>query len=208
MEKCEWKMSTILLRSRYVNILCPVSISDKTYYRMIVEFESHDIGSSNHRWLRNLTGLSAAVPPRCLSNFRVVVPYQLRNPRLRYFVRSYNKTSYQIWKQDPVSEWNSLSIYYSWRVSLHIVSFTYCFSKWCKFVDCMCTVTGIFTLKFQLKIRRHFCFNADEPSPNHYYKSFRKLWKIFPRIKWYIIRSDSGNPWGLWTLPPLYLVPI
>ena len=47
--------------------------------------------------LWNLTGFSAALLPRCQSNFRAIEKVQSRISRLRDFTRSCGKTSYRLW---------------------------------------------------------------------------------------------------------------
>ena len=77
-----------------------VSISDKTSYREIsqsLEGARSDVQTFVSLW--NLTGTSATVLPRCLSNFRAIGQFHIQISRLRGFVRSYNKTSYRILKQ-------------------------------------------------------------------------------------------------------------
>ena len=60
---------------------CPASISDKTSY-----------------W--NLTGTSATLLPRCLSNFKAIWWFKLPISRRRDLTRSYDKASYRILKRD------------------------------------------------------------------------------------------------------------
>ena len=80
--------------------LGPVSISDKTSYRKIswsLEVARLLVWIIASLW--NLTAASAAVLPRCLSNFRAIGRFQTPISRLRDFTRSYHKTSYRILKQ-------------------------------------------------------------------------------------------------------------
>ena len=53
------------------------------------------------RSLWNLTGISAALLPRRLSNFKAIRWYKLPISRLGNITRSYNKTSYRILKRGP-----------------------------------------------------------------------------------------------------------
>ena len=75
----------------------PVSISDKTSYRKISwNLEAARLVVKIIASLWNMTGASAAVLPRCLSNFRAIAQFQIQISRLRDFRRSYDKTSYRI----------------------------------------------------------------------------------------------------------------
>ena len=51
--------------------------------------------------LWNLTGTSAALLPRCLSNFRAIEKVQSRISRLRDFTRSCGKTSHRLVNRGP-----------------------------------------------------------------------------------------------------------
>ena len=51
--------------------------------------------------LWNLTGISAALLPRCLLNFRAIGKVQTRISRLRDFTRSCGKTSYRLVNRGP-----------------------------------------------------------------------------------------------------------
>ena len=78
----------------------PVSLSDKTSYRKISwSIEAARFVFSIVRSLRNLTGISAGVLPRRLSNFKAIRWFTLSTSRLRDFTRSQDKTSYRILKQ-------------------------------------------------------------------------------------------------------------
>ena len=77
--------------------LGPVSISDKTSYVKISQrLEGTRSDEEMFVSLWNLTGTSAAVLPRCLSNFRAMRTFHHPISWLRDFARSYNKTSYRI----------------------------------------------------------------------------------------------------------------
>ena len=56
-------------------------------------------------YLWNLTGTSAAVLPKCLSNFRAIGQLWRQISWLRDFMRSYDKTSHRILKRDPGLFW-------------------------------------------------------------------------------------------------------
>ena len=78
------------------------SLSGKTSYRKI----SWSLGAARlgviiivSPW--NLTGISAALLPRCLSNFRAIGKVQTRISRLRDFTRSCGKTSYRLMNRGP-----------------------------------------------------------------------------------------------------------
>ena len=75
----------------------PISIPNKTSYRNISWSLAIWIIAS----LWKLTGTSAAMLPRCLSNFNAIVQFLIPISRLRDFVIFYNKTSYRILKQWP-----------------------------------------------------------------------------------------------------------
>ena len=80
--------------------LGPVSISDKTSYRKISRsLEAARLVVKITASLWNLTGTSAALLPRCLSNFRAIEQFYIQISRLRDFTRSYDKTSYRILKR-------------------------------------------------------------------------------------------------------------
>ena len=59
------------------------------------------------RSLWNLTGTSAAVLPMCLSNFKAIRQFKVPISSLRDFTRSYEKTSFRIFRRGPGSheEW-------------------------------------------------------------------------------------------------------
>ena len=57
------------------------------------------IVATSYTGFRWLTGTSALVLPRCLTNFKAIVQFWIRISWLRVFGKSYNKTSYRILKQ-------------------------------------------------------------------------------------------------------------
>ena len=77
--------------------------SGKTYCRQIswsVEAARLDVIMIISLW--NLTGFSAALLPRCLSDFRAIGKVKTRISRLRDLTRSYGKTSVRLVKRGPV----------------------------------------------------------------------------------------------------------
>ena len=81
------------------------SLSCKTTYRKISwSLEAARFGFKLFQSLWNLQGTSAAALPRCLSNFRAILPLQRPISRLRDFTRSCGKTSYRLVNRGP--EWN------------------------------------------------------------------------------------------------------
>ena len=79
------------------------SLSGKTSYRKI----SWSLGAARFGVIMivslwNLTGISAALLPRCLSNLRAIGKVQTRISRLRNFTRSCGKTSYRLVNRGPV----------------------------------------------------------------------------------------------------------
>ena len=78
------------------------SLSCKTSYRKI----SWSLKAARFRFklfqsLWNLAGTSAAALPRCLSNFRAILPLQHPISRLRDFTRFGGKTSYRLVNRGP-----------------------------------------------------------------------------------------------------------
>ena len=78
------------------------SLSRKTSYRKI----SWSLEAARFRFklfqsLWNLAGTSAALLPRCLSNFRAIRPLQHPISRLRDFTRFGGKTSYRLVNRGP-----------------------------------------------------------------------------------------------------------
>ena len=80
----------------------PISISDKTSCRKILwSLEAARLAVEIITSLWNVTGNSVALLPRCLSNFRAIVQFQIQILQLQDFARSYNKMSYRILKWAP-----------------------------------------------------------------------------------------------------------
>ena len=78
------------------------SLSGKTSYRKIswsLEAARFGFNLFQSRW--NLAGTSAALLPRCLSNFRAIRPLQHPISRLRDFTRFGGKTSYRLVNRGP-----------------------------------------------------------------------------------------------------------
>ena len=79
------------------------SLSGKTSYRKISwSLEAARFGFKLFQSLWNLTGTSAALLPRCLSNFRTIRPLQHPISRLRDFTLFGGKTSYRLVNRGPV----------------------------------------------------------------------------------------------------------
>ena len=73
------------------------SLSGKTSYQKISwSLEAARFGFKLFQSLWNLEGTSAALPPRCLSNFKAIRPWQRPISRLRDFIRFGGKTSYRL----------------------------------------------------------------------------------------------------------------
>ena len=82
--------------------LGPVSISDKTSYMKFSR--SLEAARFLFRLVRshwNLTGTTAAVLPKCQSNFKAMRSFKRSISWLRDFTRSYDKTPYRILKRGP-----------------------------------------------------------------------------------------------------------
>ena len=78
------------------------SLSGKTSYRKISwSLEAARFGFKLFQSLGNLAGTSAALLPRCLSNFRAIRPLQHPISRLRDFTRFGGKTSYRLVNRGP-----------------------------------------------------------------------------------------------------------
>ena len=78
------------------------SLSSKTSYRQISwSLEAARLGVIMIVSLWNLTGISAALLPRCLLNFRAIGKVQTRISRLRHFARSCGKTSHRLVNRGP-----------------------------------------------------------------------------------------------------------
>ena len=85
------------------------SLSGKTSYPKISwSLEAARFGFKLFQSLWNLAGTSAALLPRCLSNFRAIRPLQHPISRLRDFTRFGGKTSYRLVNRGPekVLCWN------------------------------------------------------------------------------------------------------
>ena len=79
------------------------SLSGKTSYRKISwSLEAARFEFKLFQSLWNLAGTSAALLPRCLSNFRAIWPLQHPISRLRDFTRFGGKTSYRLVNRGPV----------------------------------------------------------------------------------------------------------
>ena len=82
------------------------SLSGKTSYRKISwSLEAARFGIKLFQLLWNLAGTSAALLPRCLSNFRAIRPLQHQISRLRDFTRFGGKTSYRLVNRGPEGGW-------------------------------------------------------------------------------------------------------
>ena len=82
------------------------SLSGKTSYRQISwSLEAARLGVMIIAPLRNLTGSSAALLPRGLSNFRAIGKVETRISRLRDFTRPCSKTSYRLVNRGPDYNW-------------------------------------------------------------------------------------------------------
>ena len=78
------------------------SLSGKTSYRKISwSLEAVRFGFELFQSLWNLAGTSAALLPRCLSNFRAIRPLQHAISRHRVFTRFGDKTSYRLVNRGP-----------------------------------------------------------------------------------------------------------
>ena len=78
------------------------SLSGKTSHRKISwSLEAASFGFKLFQSPWNLAGTSAALLPRCLSNFRAIRPLQHPISRLRDFTRFGGRTSYRLVKRGP-----------------------------------------------------------------------------------------------------------
>ena len=90
----------VLKRDIYIQGL--YSLSGKTSYRKISwSLEAARFGFKLFQSLWNLAGTSAALLPRCLSNFRAIRPLPHPISRLRDFTRFGGKTSYRLVNRCP-----------------------------------------------------------------------------------------------------------
>ena len=100
-------------------ILGLYSLSGKTSYRKISRsLEAARFGFKLFQSLWSLAGTSAALLPRCLSNFRAIRPLQHPISRLRDFTIFGGKTSYRLVNRGPVFMFGPLDLYE--RTSLEI----------------------------------------------------------------------------------------
>ena len=82
------------------------SLSGKTSYRKISwSLEAARFGFKLFQSLWNLAGTSAALLPRCLSNFRAIRPLHHPISRLRDFMRFGGKTPYRLVNRGPGQDW-------------------------------------------------------------------------------------------------------
>ena len=85
-------------------ILGSVSVSDKTSHSKISwSLEAARFVFRIFQSLWNFTCTSAALLPMCLSNFKAMRYFELSIAWFRDFQRSYDKTSYRILKQGPIT---------------------------------------------------------------------------------------------------------
>ena len=95
----QWRSIRCLLE---VHTLGLYSLSGKTSYCKISwSLEAARFGFKLFQSLWNLAGTSAALLPRCLSNFRAIRPLQHPISRLRDFTRFGGKTSYRLVNRGP-----------------------------------------------------------------------------------------------------------
>ena len=100
------------------SILSLFSLSGKTSYRKISwSIEAARLGFKLFQSLWNLAGTSAALLPRCQSNFRAIRPLQHPISRLRDFTRFGGKTSYRLVNRGPGYDW-------SWPVVTLVLNIT------------------------------------------------------------------------------------
>ena len=93
-----------LLKHIFISTLGLYSLSGKTsYHKISWSLEAARFGFKLFQSLWNLAGTSAALLPRCLSNFRAIRPLQHPISRLRDFTRFGGKTSYRLVNRGPVS---------------------------------------------------------------------------------------------------------
>ena len=89
------------------------SLSGKTsYHKISWSLEAARFGFKLFQSLWNLAGISAALLPRCLSNFRAIQPLQHPISRLRDFTRFDGKTSYRLVNRGPGYIWLVLSFHF------------------------------------------------------------------------------------------------
>ena len=99
-ERISGRACEMLVKQPTGNLPCsqgPVSISEKTSYRKILQsLEAARFVFRIVRSLWNLTGTLAALLLMCLSNFKAIRRFKVPISRLRDFTSSYDKTSFQI----------------------------------------------------------------------------------------------------------------
>ena len=112
------------------------SLSGKTSYRKISwSLEAARFGFKLFQSLWNLAGTSAALLPRCLSNFRAIRPLQHPISRLRDFTRFGGKTSYRLVNRGPVP------------ASRHIQLSIYLIVAFCQFSGFRISINSMFLIK-------------------------------------------------------------
>ena len=107
------------------------SLSGKTSYRKISwNLEAARFGFKFFQSLWNLAGTSAALLPRCLSNFRAIRLLQHPISRLRDFTRFGGKTSYRLVNRGPCFYWHLLRNPYIFNIKLYklCTRFALCFA--------------------------------------------------------------------------------
>ena len=95
------------------------SLSGKTSYRKISwSLEAARFGFELFQSLWNLAGTSAALLPRCLSNFRAIRLLQHPISRLRDFMRFGGKTSYRLVNRGPGANLTPMHPLYCWGTAI------------------------------------------------------------------------------------------
>ena len=95
----DWISSSMLTHGLTLG-LC--SLSGPTFYREIsLRLQAARLGAIMIVSLRNLTGISAMLLLRCLSNFEAIERILTGNSRLRYLTRSCGKASVR-WVDEPI----------------------------------------------------------------------------------------------------------
>ena len=91
------------------------SLSGKTSYRKISwSLEAARFGFKLFQSLWNLAGTSAALLPRCLSNFRAIRPLQHPISWLRDFTRFGGKASYRLVNRGPAKATFGTIVFLGW----------------------------------------------------------------------------------------------
>ena len=109
--ECATDVASECIANMHINTALPLqglySLSGKTSYRKISwSLGAARLGVIMIVSLWNLTGISAALLPRCLSNFRAIGKVQTRISRLRDFTRPCGKTSYRLVNRGPEWQWS------------------------------------------------------------------------------------------------------